>query len=470
MGTAVSTSASPGSTAAHRPSATAGSAVSSAAARSVLDLVDPSTGPADVRIHLTARRAKLLTSGGRTIDAWTFNGTAPGPQLTVRVGQLVEVDLDNRDIAAGVTIHWHGLDVPNAMDGVAGVTQNAVRPGQRFVYRFRPEQVGTFWYHSHQDSAEAVGRGLYGALVVLPASGAVAQIRDIAVVAHTWATRGAADQTTIGLNSSVTRYTVPTGSTVRLRLVNTDDLPQHWAVAGTAFQVLALDGNDVHGPTLLRRTTITVPAGGRVDLGLTVPDGPVVLSDLDGNRPAVALIPPGHRGALPAVASGGVVFDPASYGTPARIPFDLSSHFDASFQQVLETHHGTHNGLPVQWWTINGQRYPDIPMIMVRTGQLVRIHIVNRSDTIHPMHLHGHRVLVLEKAGRPTTGSPWWADTIELDPGQDVVVGFRADNPGVWMDHCHNLEHAAAGMMMHLAYEGVTTPFSMDPGSGNLPE
>ena len=96
----------------------------------------------------------------------------PGPELRVHQGDLVEVTLRNKDVKDGVTIHWHGVDLPNAEDGVAGVTQNAVLPGGSYVYRFRAMQVGTFWYHAHQSSASEVRRGLYGALVIEPATDA----------------------------------------------------------------------------------------------------------------------------------------------------------------------------------------------------------------------------------------------------------------------------------------------------------
>ena len=89
--------------------------------------------------------------------------------LRATEGDLVEVTLVNDDVADGATLHWHGVDVPNAADGVAGVTQDAVMPGEEFVYRFVADQVGTFWYHSHQVSHEQVQRGLFGALVIEPA-------------------------------------------------------------------------------------------------------------------------------------------------------------------------------------------------------------------------------------------------------------------------------------------------------------
>jgi len=113
---------------------------------------------------------------------------------------------------------------------------------------------------------------------------------------------------------------------------------------------------------------------------------------------------------------------------------------------------------------------PDTPMQMVREGDLMKTTFVNRSFMDHPMHLHGHHVLVLSRNGEPVSGSPWWADTLNVAPGESYEVAFRADNPGIWMDHCHNLDHAAEGMTMHLGYEGVTTPFEAGRATGNRPE
>jgi FtsP/CotA-like multicopper oxidase with cupredoxin domain len=86
------------------------------------------------------------------------------------------------------------------------------------------------------------------------------------------------------------------------------------------------------------------------------------------------------------------------------------------------------------------------------------------------MHLHGHRMLVLDRDGVRPSGSPWWTDTLDVDPGQRYDVAFLADNPGLWMDHCHNLRHAADGLVMHLMYEGVTTPYDVGGTAHNHPE
>ena len=86
------------------------------------------------------------------------------------------------------------------------------------------------------------------------------------------------------------------------------------------------------------------------------------------------------------------------------------------------------------------------------------------------MHLHGHHMLVLSRTGSRVSGSPWWTDTLNVESDERYEVAFRADNPGIWMDHCHNLGHAAAGLTMHVAYEGVTTPFQIGGAAHNHPE
>ena len=184
---------------------------------SVASLHGPRDGEPDARFTLTARETTIELASGRPIDALTFNGSSPGPELRVRQGELVQVTLVNADIPKGVTIHWHGVDVPNAEDGVAGVTQDAVLPGERYVYRFRAEQVGTFWYHTHQVSSKEVRRGLFGALVIEPAQDTHYEL-DLAIVSHTFD-----GVPTLNGNDRVAPRDIAPGTRVRLRLVNTDN-------------------------------------------------------------------------------------------------------------------------------------------------------------------------------------------------------------------------------------------------------
>ena len=156
---------------------------------SVADLHGPRSEPPDARYTLQAREATIRLASGREVDALTFDGRSPGPELRVHQGDLVEVTLVNEDVEAGVTIHWHGVDVPNAEDGVAGVTQDAVLPGERHVYRFRAQQVGTFWYHTHQVSSKEVRRGLFGALVIEPKGGSTFDLDETVVCTRSRACR-----------------------------------------------------------------------------------------------------------------------------------------------------------------------------------------------------------------------------------------------------------------------------------------
>jgi FtsP/CotA-like multicopper oxidase with cupredoxin domain len=425
---------------------------------SVADLHGPRARTPDVRFALTAQVATIHLATGRAIEALTFNGSSPGPELRVKQGDLVEVTLRNEDVGQGVTIHWHGVDVPNAEDGVAGVTQNAVAPGETYTYRFRAEQLGTFWYHSHQVSSNQVRRGLFGGFVIEPNDAAPDGV-DLVILAHTF--DGVPTLNAVGGRA------VSAGTPVRLRLINSDSTEQRFTLGGTPFRVVAIDGTDLVGPTPLENSTLAVGGGGRMDIAFPMPEGPVRLS-LDGTSAGIALGP--HGAPAAPVEAARAVFDPLTYGEPSPTPFDASSSYDRRFEFTITRKPGFFNGSPGLQWAINGGIYPDVPMFVVEEGDLVEITIRNDTKAIHPMHLHGHHALVLSRDGVPASGSPWWVDTLNMQPGERYVVAFRADNPGVWMDHCHNLRHAADGLTMHVAYTGVTTPFRVGDASDNDPE
>ena len=440
---------------------------------SVTDLTGPREGVPDRRFTLTAREARIRLGSGKTIEAWTFDGKAPGPELRVRQGELVEVTLLNEDIDDGVTLHWHGIDVPNAEDGVAGLTQDAVRPGERHTYRFRAEQAGTYWYHSHQVSSEQVGKGLFGAFIVEPREPEKDE-REVTVLAHSWES-GNGRTAAIGASDTLERKAITPGTPVRLRLINTDSYPVTFSLTGAPFEVAAIDGTDLNAPTELTDTRLELAAGGRYDVTFTMPATPVRLGVPEGvglggdDHDLGLLLSSDGKGDVPALENG-PGFDPATCGEPELTPFDASSDFDQEFEVVLDNRPGFYDGNFYMLWTINGEVFPNTPAQMVREGDLVKTTFVNRSFMDHPMHLHGHHVLVLSRNGERVSGSPWWSDTLNVAPGESYEVAFRADNPGIWMDHCHNLDHAAEGMTMHLGYEGVTTPFEAGSETGNRPE
>jgi len=153
----------------------------------------------------------------------------------------------------------------------------------------------------------------------------------------------------------------------------------------------------------------------------------------------------------------------------APLDFDPTSP-DRSFDYVIARRFGIIDGRPGNFWTINGRLFPDVPMFHVREGDVVAMRIVNDSGEVHPMHLHGHHVVVLSRDGVAASGSPWIVDSLDVHPGETYEIAFVADNPGIWSDHCHTLPHAVDGLVAHVMYEGVTTPFTINGAAGNLPE
>jgi FtsP/CotA-like multicopper oxidase with cupredoxin domain len=420
---------------------------------SVDQLTGPRDGTPDVRLTLTAAKTALTLDSGRTVDALTFNGTSPGPEIRAKRGQLVEVTLVNTDVEEGVTVHWHGVDVPNAEDGVPGVTQDAVRPGERHVYRFVPTRSGTFWYHTHRDAVSTVQRGLFGALVVEDEVAFDGVERT--VFAHLWPS-GDRPVAAFDRADQPARQAVDAGRRVLLRLVNSSREPQRVHVDGTAFVVAAIDGNAIRGGAPLDTgTDVLLAAGGRHDITFTMPNGPVTIAMPDA---ALAFSPDGK--ADPAPPTTGPLFDALAYGTGSEpAPDDFQRTFDLRLDDGFGFTQGRFTYVSS---LINGRLYPSVPTLVVARGDQVKVRIANRSIIDHPIHLHGHRVRVLSRNGVAATGGPWWTDTLNVAPGQVFEVAFKADNPGIWMDHCHNFEHGADGMVMHLAYEGVSTPYSAD--------
>ncbi len=425
--------------------------------RSITSLVGDPTRRPDVRVDLVARKGVVRLADGRSVDGYSLNGRTPGPTITATQGQLVEVHLRNEDIPDGITLHWHGVEVPNAMDGVAGVTQDAVAPGTSFTYRFAATRAGTYWYHSHQMSHPQTSGGILGTIVVLPRSG-LGDVDDVPALVHAFG-----GLRTVNGRAGETRVDARPGALVRLRLVNSDPGPMPVWVNGAAYRVVAVDGRELTGAGTVEGKSVVVTAGARADLEIRVPARGGARVQMAG---ASIVLGPGPA---PTSGSPAARLDLLTYGTPTPLDFDPRRP-DRTFRYDIGARIGLLDGRPGRWWTVNGHLYPDVPMFMVREGDLVRFRISNHSGEVHPMHLHGHHVLVLSRNGIPATGARWWVDSLDVGDGETYEVTFVADNPGVWMDHCHNLPHAAQGLTAHLMYAGWTTPYVLGGDHANVPE
>jgi FtsP/CotA-like multicopper oxidase with cupredoxin domain len=426
--------------------------------------------PRTVRLRAAEGTQSLAGAGHPHTAVWTYNGRVPGPELRYRQGDRLVVEVENA-LAVDTTVHFHGIRLPNAMDGVPELTQAPIaRRGGRFTYEFDLPDAGTYWYHPHLASSEQVGRGLYGALVIEEAHPPEVD-RDVVWVLSDWrldrsgAIVGGFDNprdashagrvgNTVTVNGEVReRFAVRPGERLRLRLVNACSARIfNLELEGLAAQVIALDGH----PTTPHR-----PPEDRLLLGPAQRADLIVdLGEAAGVRHRVI----DHSFSDPPYRVIDLVSDGALLSTRKRTPIaslapnpvgvpDLAS----AIRHRIEFGGGAMGELPDQrahrgmFWTLNGRvvdagHHRHEVLFAARRGSSCVLELVNNTAWHHPIHLHGLVFRVLTRNGQPPP-FPYWSDTLLLDPDERAEIGFVADNPGDWMLHCHILEHQATGMM-----------------------
>ncbi len=431
-------------------------------------------GAPELRLRAAPASVRLAPEPYGETPVWCYGGSVPGPEIRVRQGDRLRVLLDN-GLGEDTTIHWHGLRLPNAMDGVPDVTQPPVRPGETFAYEFDAVDAGTFWYHPHANSLEQVARGLYGALVVEEREPALRVDRDVTWVLDDWRmTEDAAladgfdnahDMSHAGRlgnwatvnGSSPGEIAVRRGERIRLRLVNAANA----RVFGLQFQghrpqVVALDGHPVapHAPEGGR---VVLGPGMRADIVLDMTGEPgaktPVIDAFYRNRDYrlldLAYAPEALRGAPPAWPVG---LPPNPLSEPeveGAIRHEMMFTGGAMGGAIMAEMGGSMGEVgPRSFWFVNGEAVSgDIPepMVTLRRGQSCIIAMTNATAWHHPMHMHGHAFRILSRNDRPTRHREW-RDTVLMDPRERVEIAFLADNPGDWLFHCHVLGHQASGM------------------------
>lgn len=430
-------------------------------------------------IRLTAQVADWQVGPGTTTRAWTYNGQVPGPEIRVKEGERLRVILDN-DLPEPTTLHWHGLPVPHAMDGVPGLTQPAVQPGQQFTYEFTAGPAGTYWYHSHV--GYQFDRGLFGPLIVEPACESLTYDREYVLVFDDWlfdATNPLPDPamgmgepgeqplahgpgmlrpqplydalTVNGRSGDHPPLMVRRGDRVRLRLVNASaSTVVPLRLAGHRLTITHSDGQALEAS---EADLLRLGMGERYDVLFTA-DRPGVwpLEILGAGRhdPGLRVRYEGIHGTQdsaaptvrPIISNYRDLQGPEAAGV--RVP-------DRIYELALS------GGLPDQpgAWMINGRRYPETDPLEVREGERVRLLLHNLSGMPHPMHLHGHFFDLVGPDGVPAV-APIRKDTLVIGHGQLHVVEFTADNPGAhWLLHCHQLYHHHGGMATEVRYQSA---------------
>lgn len=425
--------------------------------------------PQPFTLRAAPGRARLVPEPWGETDIWCYGGAVPGPEIRVRQGDRLRIAVENA-LDEDTTVHWHGLRVPNAMDGVPHLTQAPIASGKTFTYAFEAVDAGTFWYHPHQRSFEQVGRGLYGALIIEEANPPRVD-REMVWVMDDWRltqeagiaedfggfhdmSHGGRLGNTVTINGRVPdAVPVQAGERVRLRLINAANARIFALDFGDlAPQVIALDGQPVtpHAPQHARGWVVIGPAM-RVDLMIDMtgaPGGTLTITDRffsDRNFEVVDLAysETPLRDAPPD-------WDMALAPNPLPEP-DLARarRHDVTFTggmmgggMMIRMHDG---GI----WFVNGvaaEGHILEPMLVLERDISHVIAMTNATAFHHPIHLHGHSFRVISRNGVPTAHREW-QDTVLMAPRERVEIAFVADNPGDWMFHCHILEHQAGGMM-----------------------
>jgi FtsP/CotA-like multicopper oxidase with cupredoxin domain len=430
----------------------------------------------------------IVGETGPQTHVWAYERSVPGPQIRVRQGERLRVRIENL-LPQETTVHWHGVRVPNAMDGVPHLTQPPIARGGSFVYEFDCRDAGTFWYHPHARSFEQVERGLAGALIVEEAQ-PIAVDRDLIWLLDDWRLTPEAQLSedfgnmmdvshagrlgnTVTINGRVPqRFTVRSGERIRLRLINAANA----RIFGVEFQghqplVIALDGQPTE-PYTPEDGRIILGPGQRVDLLLDCLGRP-------GTKSMVVdrFYPEQQYRLVDLAYDEGAPLRQSPLNAPMRL--QPNSLADPDLQKAVrhtvefgggamdpkmmrETSRGgnTQTGMMREMmdrmrrgaiWTINGVSIPGgehahAPLLTLDRGRPYIFDMLNETAWWHPMHLHGHVFRVLSRNGRPNARREW-LDTVLMAPGERVEIAFVADNPGDWMFHCHILEHQQGGMM-----------------------
>jgi FtsP/CotA-like multicopper oxidase with cupredoxin domain len=436
-------------------------------------------GAATVDRRLIAKPGRVPIVGETHPETavWTYGDTVPGPEIRVRQGDRLRVEIENR-LPQATTIHWHGVRVPNPMDGVPHLTQPPIEPGGRFVYEFDAVDAGTFWYHPHERSFEQVARGLYGPLIIEERQ-PIALDRDVTWVLGDWRLNSDAQLrddfgsfmdishdgrigNTVTINGRVPdTFAVRSGERIRLRLINAANA----RVFGLDFRghrpwIVALDGQPVE-PHAPQGGRVVLGPAMRADLILDLTGKPgerfQVLDDFYKSR-AYRLVDFAYGDAPPlrtAPPETSIKFSPNPLPEPDLMTATRHRiEFGGGMMGMMSSGGMMGGGMMRMMssrdvWTVNGVsatgHAPEPFLSLARNGSYV-LAMHNNTFFHHVIHLHGHSFRVLSRNGRPTTHREW-QDTVFMAANERVDIAFVADNPGNWMLHCHMLEHQAGGFM-----------------------
>lgn len=435
---------------------------------------DLNPDPNVLEFNLEARVSNLEFIPGHKTPAWTYNGTVPGPLIRGKVGDRVIVHFKN-SLPEETTIHWHGLRVPNNMDGAPGATQDPIPVGGEFRYEYTLTDAGTYWYHPHIDSSAQVGHGLYGAILVEDPADPKAFGDDLVLLLSDMSLNeqgeflpsdsGGDFGDLFGREGSVLLVNghvlptlkVRTGKQQRWRVINATRaryfnvrLKNHRFMRLGGDNGLAARSNDVYN--------LIVTPGERADAVFTPADPP-------GSRNLLRWVPT-ERGygstfnraaedllKIETVDDAPVAPEPIPTELRTIEPIDITGAKERTVELTISI------STSDVWMGINGVAFWNSEPFEAVLGETEVWRIVNNSDFSHPFHMHGYFFQVQDDSRVPE-----WKDTVNVPTKSELRLAVRYDDrPGTWMFHCHILDHAEVGMMGHLIVRDPNAPATAAP-------
>ena len=399
-------------------------------------------------------------------NIWGFEGKVPGPELRFKKGEWVRVEFEN-ELPEGSSIHWHGIRNLNGMDGVAGLTQPAVEPGDRFRYVFPLPDSGTYWYHSHAKTWSQVARGLYGPLIVEDPEDPEVD-HDLVLMIDDWrlADDGTLEESSFGSlhdwahagrlgnwltvnGESHPNIPVKQNARVRLRLINAANARVFGIALPTEGTLIAEDG---FPRTHQLVNDITLAPAQRADVIWEMDSETTTFYEVRNGEPYPAFTLTPVESSEPRVAKRPLSQKPVA-PPPDRIDVEIPLHMQGGAMGNLSeaVYHGKMTPIRElaqmhkKVWAFNGQvgDHHDALATLSR-NQVASIEVFNDTRWEHAMHLHGHHFWIQTEQGEFLNGQ---RDTYLFSRGERAKLIFVADNPGLWLFHCHMLEHHEAGMV-----------------------
>ena len=429
---------------------------------------DINPDPRVLEINLAARIARVEIAPGHTVDAWTYDGGLPGPLIRLHVGDRLIVHFTNA-LPEPTTVHWHGLRVPLRMDGVPGVSQPPIKPGESFTYDFVVPDAGLFWYHPHVMSAAQVGFGLYGALLVDDPDDGVRVADEVVMVLSDLALneRGGLESPEAG--GSIANVFGREGTHVLLNgrkrssLLVRSGAPQRWRIVnaaksryfnldlgGVVFRQIGGDGGLQE--FAVERDMLLLAPGERADVIVTPrleAGASIVLRSVLVNRGMFTI-----EGRFPydeLLTLTGANVSPYSGPAPSPVrraiePLTLTGATTVELELALDQ---PPDAAPE--YAIRGPLYSARHKALgARIGETQVWTVTNATKWSHPLHLHGFFFQVLDDSGAPVRPLAW-KDTVDIPFEKTVRLAVRFDDregvTGAWMLHCHILDHAEGGLM-----------------------